>query len=31
VYGVSIVELAQVNGIVDYDRLSVGQILVIPN
>ena len=31
VYGVSIVELAQVNGIVDVDRLSVGQILVIPN
>ena len=30
VYGVSIVELAQVNGIIDYDRLSVGQILVIP-
>ncbi len=29
-YGVSIVELAQLNGIVNYDQLSVGQILTIP-
>ena len=30
-YGVSIVELAQFNGLIDYDRLGVGQILLIPN
>ena len=30
-YGVSIVELAQLNGLIDYDRLGVGQILLIPN
>lgn len=29
-YGVSIVELAQFNGIVNYDQLSVGQVLTIP-
>ncbi|MCY3833209.1 MAG: LysM peptidoglycan-binding domain-containing protein [Chloroflexi bacterium] len=30
-YGVSIVELAQLNGLIDYDRLGVGQVLLIPN
>ena len=29
-YGVSYVELAQINGIVNYGRLRVGQILTIP-
>ena len=29
-YGVSIVELAQLNGITNYDQLSVGQVLTIP-
>ena len=29
-YGVSIVELAQLNGIFNYDALSVGQVLTIP-
>ena len=29
-YGVSVVELAQVNGIVDYEDLTVGQVLIIP-
>lgn len=29
-YGVSIVELAQLNGIINYDALSVGQVLTIP-
>ena len=29
-YGVSIVELALLNGIANYDQLSVGQILTIP-
>ena len=29
-YGVSIVELAQLNGLVDSDQLSVGQVLLIP-
>lgn len=29
-YGVSIVELAQLNGIVNYDQLSIGQVLTIP-
>lgn len=30
-YGVSAVELAQVNGIVDYENLTVGQVLTIPS
>lgn len=30
VYNVSVVELAQVNGITNYDQLSVGQVLTIP-
>lgn len=30
-YGVSAVELAQVNGIVDYENLTVGQELTIPS
>ena len=29
-YGVSIVELAQLNGITNYDQLSVGHVLTIP-
>ena len=29
-YNVSIVELAQLNGITNYDQLSVGQVLIIP-
>jgi len=29
-YGVSIVELAQLNGIVNYNQLSVGQVITIP-
>ncbi|MCE2470419.1 MAG: LysM peptidoglycan-binding domain-containing protein [Anaerolineae bacterium] len=29
-FGVSIVELAQLNGITNYDQLSVGQVLTIP-
>ena len=29
-YGVSIVELAQLNGIANYDQLSIGQVLTIP-
>ena len=29
-YGVSVVELAQLNGITNYDQLSVGQVLIIP-
>ena len=29
-YGVSVVELAQLNGITNFDQLSVGQVLVIP-
>ena len=30
VYNVSVVELAQINGITNYDQLSVGQVLTIP-
>ncbi len=30
-YGVSAVELAQVNGIVNYEDLTVGQVLTIPS
>ncbi len=29
-YGVSVVELAQLNGITNYNQLSVGQVLTIP-
>ena len=29
-YNVSVVELAQLNGITNYDQLSVGQVLTIP-
>lgn len=29
-YGVSVVELAQLNGIINFDQLSVGQVLTIP-
>ena len=29
-YGVSIVELAQLNSISNYDQLSIGQVLIIP-
>ena len=29
-YGVSVVELAQLNGITNFDQLSVGQVLIIP-
>ncbi len=29
-YGVSIVELAQLNGITNYNQLSVGQVITIP-
>lgn len=30
-YGVSVVELAQVNGVADYENLTVGQVLTIPS
>ncbi|MCY4064608.1 MAG: LysM peptidoglycan-binding domain-containing protein [Chloroflexi bacterium] len=30
-YGVSVVELAQLNGITDYENLTVGQVLTIPS
>lgn len=30
-YGVSVVELAQINGIADYENLTVGQVLTIPS
>ena len=29
-YGVSVVELAQLNSITNYDQLSLGQVLIIP-